>query len=47
MYRKKWLLAVRLKRSYAARVFQESCLSLKRSALGSPQRERIAVDTEL
>ena len=33
MYRKKWLLAACLKRSYAARVFQESCLSLKHSAL--------------
>ena len=42
MYRKKWLLAACLKRSYAARVFQESCLSLKHSALAwkSSERER-------
>ena len=40
MYRKKWLLAARLKRSYAARVFQESCLSLKHSALTWKSSER-------
>ena len=40
VYRKKWLLAARLKRSYAARVFQESCLSLKHSALTWKSSER-------
>ena len=47
MYRKNWLLAVRLKRSYAARGFQESCLSLKHSALTWKSSERAnCCDTE-
>ena len=33
VYRKKWLVGVCLKKAFAARDFEEFCLSLKRSAL--------------